>query len=229
MLFSCQQSNETLAVRYCSKFPLDTVISIQEYPVENNIRPSQLLRLKDRILVFSDYNMAYIYSYPELKLLRQQELPGRSRSISDAGELYCESQGQVEVFYLIEQDSLYLKTSFNITAKIPFSIGSVQQLRPYIYIYPDMYDFVGRREFHIMDTKTNLRVSKGEYPEDDKRFKKLRGFKVAYMHGLKVKLDKSAFVVTYALLRRVRIYDKEGNLQRDFFLEIDSGNSKVVP
>lgn len=230
MLVSCSQGkNKAVGVRYCGQFHVDTAVTVHEYPVENKIRASQLLRMKDRILVFGDYNMAYIYSYPELKYLGQQELPGRSRSVSDDGKLYCESQGEVEVFVLTEQDSLCHDSSFRITAKVPFSIGSVQQLHPDVFIYPDMYDFLGKKEFHIMNTKTNQRISKGEYPDDDKRFKKLQDFKVAYMHGLRVKPDKSAFVVTYSLLRRVRIYNKEGDLQHDIFLENAPGNYKEVP
>ena len=48
------------------------------------------------------------------------------------------------------------------------------------------------------------------------------------MHSLWVKPDKSAFVVVYSQLRRVRIYDKEGELCHDIFLENETGNYKVV-
>lgn len=44
-----------------------------------------------------------------------------------------------------------------------------------------------------------------------------------------MKPDRSAFVVTYASLRRIRIYDRNENLRHDVFLEGGQGNYKVVP
>lgn len=44
-----------------------------------------------------------------------------------------------------------------------------------------------------------------------------------------MKPDRSAFVVTYASLRRIRIYDRNENLRHDVFLEGGLGNYKVVP
>ncbi|WP_291529242.1 hypothetical protein [Bacteroides sp. UBA939] len=158
---------------------------------------------------------------------RQQGPEGASRTIGES-ELYIEKQGKVDV-YKLENDSLVQTSSFAIANKVPYSIGTVQELRPDVYIYPDIYDFPGMREFHIMDTNKRQCTSKGTYPEDDKRFKRREDFKGAYMHSLQVKPDKSAFVVVYSQLRRIRIYDKEGELCHDIFLENEVGNYKVVP
>ena len=72
-------------------------------------------------------------------------------------------------------------------------------------------------------------MSQGELSENDIRFKNLESFKSAYYHYLMMKPDRSAFVVTYASLRRIRIYDRNENLRHDVFLEGGLGNYKVVP
>ena len=228
LLFSCSQEKSSVQVCYKQSFPVDTVMTVQEYAVEEDAKLPQLFKLENRLLVFGDYGMMSIYSYPELQLICSQEGAGGASRTIGKGKLYVEKQGKVDA-YELENDSLIQTSSFAIANKVPYSIGTVQELRPDVYIYPDMSDFPGMREFHIMNTQKRQCVSKGDYPEDDKRFKKRREFKTAYMHSLWVKPDKSAFVVVYSQLRRVRIYDKEGELCHDIFLENETGNYKVVP
>lgn len=228
LLSSCSQEKSSVQVCYKQSFPVDTVMTVQEYAVEEDAKLPQLFKLENRLLVFGDYGMMSIYSYPELQLICSQEGPGGASRTIGKGKLYVEKQGKVDA-YELENDSLVQTSSFAIANKVPYSIGTVQELRPDVYIYSDMSDFPGMREFHIMNTQKRQCVSKGDYPEDDKRFKKRREFKTAYMHSLWVKPDKSAFVVVYSQLRRVRIYDKEGELCHDIFLENETGNYKVVP
>lgn len=228
ILLSCNKEKRTVPVCYKHSFPIDTVMPVQEYAVENDAKLPQLFKMKNRLLVFGDYDMMSIYSYPELQLIGTQEGPGGASKTLGEGKLYVEKQGKVDV-YELENDSLVQTFSFAIANKVPYSIGTVQELQPDIYIYSDMYNFPGMREFHIMNTRKRQCISKGDYPEDDKRFKRREEFKTAYMHSLWVKPDKSAFVVVYSQLRRVRIYDKEGDLCHDIFLENEAGNYKVVP
>lgn len=203
-------------------------MSVQEYVLEEPVKLPQFFKLGNRLLVFGDYYMVHIYSYPELYHICSQEGPSCASKTIGKGRLYFEKQGKVDV-YELRNDSLVQTSFFAIANKVPYTIGTVQELRPNVYIYPDMYDFPGMREFHIMDTQKLQCVSKGDYPEDDKRFKRRRDFKVGYMHNLQVKPDKSAFVVVYSQLRRIRIYDKESELCHDVFLENEVGNYKVVP
>lgn len=227
-LSSCTRASHDVSVRYKSSFPIDTFLSVQEFEVEEVSKLPQLFNLGNRILVFGDYDMMSVFSYPELHFIRNQEVQSAASRYLAKGKMYFEKQGKVDVFNL-ECDSLIKTTSFVIANKVPYTLGSVQELEPDIYIYSDMPDFPGLREFHIMNIKKRKCVSMGSYPEDDKRFKRRRDFKGAYMHSLKVKPDKSAFVIVYSQLRRIRIYNKEAELQHDIFLENDAGNYKIVP
>lgn len=228
LLLSCSQEKSSVQVCYKQSFPVDTVMTVQEYAVEEDAKLPQLFKLENRLLVFGDYGMMSIYSYPELQLICSQEGPGGASRTIGKGKLYVEKQGKVDA-YELENDSLVQTSSFAIANKVPYSIGTVQELRPDVYIYPDMSDFPGMREFHIMNTQKRQCVSKGDYPEDDKRFKKRREFKTAYMHSLWVKPDKSAFVVVYSQLRRVRIYDKEGELCHDIFWKTKRAIIRLYP
>lgn len=228
LLLSCNRE-KSITVCYKQSFPIDTIVSVQEYAVEDGSRIPQLFKVKNRLLVFGDYDMMRLYSYPELQLIHDnKEGPGGASKTVNDDKLYVEKQGKVGV-YELENDSLVQTSSFVIAGNVPYTIGTVQELRPEVYIYPDMYDFPGIHEFHIVDISKRQCVSKGDYPEDNVCFKKLREFKVNYMHHLQVKPDKSAFVVVYSLLRRIRIYNKDSELCHDIFLENNAGNYKVIP
>ena len=91
----------------------------------------------------------------------------------------------------------------------------MQELNPGVYIYADRRKHPGVSEYHVTDIQSGRDVSGGNYPENDIRFKNLESFKSAYYHYLMMKPDRSAFVVTYASLRRIRIYDRNENLRHD--------------
>ena len=140
ILVSCNKEKRTVPVCYKHSFPIDTVMPVQEYAVEDDAKLPQLFKLKNRLLVFGDYDMMSIYSYPELQLICNQEGPnGASKTIGE-GKLYIEKQGKVEV-YELENDSLVQTSSFAIANKVPYSIGTVQELRPDVYIYPDTVSY----------------------------------------------------------------------------------------
>lgn len=231
LLFSnCDKSKQSASVHYSRTFSLDTAISVDHlFDIEEgSYVPGQLFVMENRLVVRGDYNMFYIYSYPQLAFLRKQEMREYASFTSDGTNIYGERRGDVDVYSLDEKDSLYIMTSFAI-ARAPYTIGTIQRLDSNVYIYPDRYDFWGLFEFHIVDINSKQRISKGHYPEDATRFKHLEGFKSAYMHTLFVKPDKSAFVVVYSQLKRVRIYDNGGNLQHDISLDYAPGNYKFVP
>ena len=154
-------------------------------------------------------------------------LPGRFSVSQGKDCLYLESGGEVDA-YTLKSDSL-CKTSSFVIDKVSENIGTVQELNPGVYIYADRRKHPGVSEYHVTDIQTGRNVSGGNYPENDIRFKNLESFKSAYYHYLMMKPDRSAFVVTYASLRRIRIYDRNENLRHDVFLEGGLGNYKVVP
>ncbi len=227
---SCQNRGRQVSLRYYTTFPLDTAVSVELFDVENkkSVVPHQIWCLGNRLVARGDYNKFNVYSYPSLNFLTEQELPDYAFFNSEGEKIYAEEKGDVDVYLLGEKDTLYKSHSFSI-AKTPYSIGTVQQLKPDTYIYPDRYDFRGSQEFHLMNIRTHQRTSMGDYPEDDTRFKRLSDYKSAYGHFLRVKPDKSAFVVIYSLLHRIRIYDNSCSLQHDIFIESPPGNYKVVP
>lgn len=227
LVSACQQKASMVPISYKQDFPIDTALSVRKYEVESLMNIYQIERLGDRVLAFGDYGDVGIFSYPDMKFVCKTALPTAASITTDSDCLYCESGGMVDA-YVLKEDSLHKSSSFTI-AKTPSTILTVQELKIGVYIYPDMYDYPGIREFHMMDIKNRKCTSKGNYPEDESRFKRLKDFKLAYAHSLRVKPDKSAFVVIYGQIRRIRIYNSEGELFQDLFIEESYGNYKVVP
>ncbi len=62
VLNSCNQDKDTVSVCYKQFFPVDTVVPVQEYDVEESARLPRIFRLKNRLLVFGDYSKVSIYS-----------------------------------------------------------------------------------------------------------------------------------------------------------------------
>lgn len=223
---ACRQDTRVVPVTYKQNFPIDTSVAIKTYTVGDLVQPNRIGRMGDRMIALGGYHEVGIYSYPELDYISKTILPASSTTVRN-NYLYCETEGNVDT-YVLKDDSLCKISSF-VIAQCPSSLGTVQELKPGVYIYPDRYDFPGMHEFHMMDIKQRKCISKGNYPEDNRRFKHLEDFKLAYAHDIQVKPDKSAFVVIYSSLRRIRIYDKDGELQYDVFLEGSLGNYKIVP
>ena len=110
---------------------------------------------------------------------------------------------------------------------VPYSTGSVQRLDVERYIFADNYDLDGVSEYHVINIKDGSWQSGGEYPEPPARFKRLRDFKLAYAHDLSVKPDGSAFVVSYSYVRRVHIYNADGQLLHAIKLDYAPGNNNL--
>ena len=136
-------------VEYKTVFPVDTCISLREIPMQENLRSLSLLRLGDnRLLVFGDYGIVRLYSYPDLELIRSQQLVYRGTGVI-GNELLLESQGTVDKYRLNTKDSLVCTGSFKI-AMVPYSTGSVQRLDVERYIFADNYDLDGVSEYHVI-------------------------------------------------------------------------------
>lgn len=227
---ACRQAERVVPVSYKQHFPIDTAIAVETHsPGDHLVSPGCIDRMGDRILVFGGYDEVGIYSYPDLNFVKKVTLPSISGTLTtvDDGFIYRVSGGNVDR-YVLRNDSLYRDSSF-VVAQSSETIGAVQELSSGVYIYADGSHFSGMHEFHIMDINCRHCISKGEYPEGNERFKRLRDFKFTYKHSVYVKPDKSSFVVVYGRLRRVRIYDKDGELLHDVFLEDAPGNYKVIP
>lgn len=230
LMGACQQAPRVVPVSYKQDFPIDTAVSVKTFPHGSDLaQPNSIWRIgNDRVLVSGSYDEVGIFSYPDWNYIRKMTLPHVCYYYYDTDTcLYLESGGNVDV-WVLRDDSLYKSSSFFIN-KVPTTINAVQELSPGVYIYPDNKNYPGMYEFHIMDTNHRKCVSKGSYPEDNSRFKRLKDFKQAYWHYVRVKPDKSAFAVVYTSLSRIRIYNAEGEMQQDVFIEGPLGNYKVVP
>ena len=223
---ACQQQHQPVMVEYKSTFPVDTFISPPEIPMQENLRTTQLLRWGNRLLAFGDYDVVRLYTYPNYTFIRSLQAPAHYARNVIEDELYLEAKGYVDKYQLDARDSLVLKDSFKITS-VPFCIG-VHRLDEERYLFSDYYDWDGTSEFHIVNIKTREWQSGGEYPEPPSRFRRLRDFKLAYAHNLSTKPDGSAFVVSYGYVRRVHIYNAEGQLLHAIKLDYTPGNNNLA-
>lgn len=125
---SCrQQQAPIVAVEYKRDFPVDTAITLQEIPMEMPTVPALPCRLGNRLVVLGSYQTAYLYTYPDLRLVRSCQLPPFASHSVMGDELYLESQGKVDVYRLDHSDSLVLTRSLRV-ATVPYSTGGIQPL-----------------------------------------------------------------------------------------------------
>ena len=225
---ACDTSRKKdVRIEYKSDFLIDTCCALSSISMECNLKTTSLLRLENRLLAFGDYDRVRIYSYPDLKFIRIQQLQRNIGKTVVGNELLLESKGKVNRYRLDEQDSLIPCGAFEVLA-VPFSI-SVKSLGKERYVFADNYDLDGTSEFHIVNMKTGEWKSGGEYPESPARFKRLRNFKEAYFHTLNTKPDGTAFVVAYSNIRRVHIYDDSGKLLHAVKLDYVPNDNLVDP
>ena len=226
---SCrQQQAPIVAVEYKRDFPVDTAIILQEIPMEMPTVPALPCRLGNRLVVVGSYQTAYLYTYPDLRLVRSCQLPSFASHSVMGDELYLESQGKVDVYRLDHSDSLVLARSFR-TVDVPYSVGKVQPLGKDTYIFTGGFDIDGTHEYHIVNLETGKWTSGGTFPEPSSaRFKRLKDFQVAYYHSIFVKPDRSAFVVTYGGVRRIHIYGVDGDLRHALHLDYEPNNNHLV-
>lgn len=230
LFISCVNKKNDISRQYKCFFDVDSVIDVSTYPLEKPLNSSLLQRIENRLLLFSDYNEVYIYSYPNLKYVGMLQFPYfRSENVIDR-RIYLENQGAVNVYKLNDAGDLCenMDLSFRV-AVVPFSVGPVYNWKQDLYAYSDMYDLDGMYEFHIVNVNNNDTESKGAYPEDLGRFKSLKDFKLAYAHCMALKPDRSAIVIAYSFMRLIRIYDNKCELKHDVFIDCVPGNYKVVP
>lgn len=226
---ACRKNGRVVPIVYKQDFLLDTAVSVKTFFIEGDlVEPKGIERMGDRIFVFGGYREMGIYTYPEMNFIRKMTYPFADHiSVGDSC-LYFLSGRNIDT-YVLQDDSL-CKTSSVVIAYPNRVINPKRELSTGVFLYPDYPQFPGMYEFHILDTIHRKRLSKGSYPEDNsKRFKNLEHFKELYSHSVCVKPDKSAFVVIYGALRRIRIYNPAGDLQHDVFLEGSLGNYKLIP
>ena len=228
LMGACQQAPRVVPVSYKQDFPIDTAVSVKTFPHGSDLaQPNVIRRMgNDRVLVSGDYYESGIFSYPDLNYIRKITMPHDYKRFIGDTCIRQVSGKNIDVFVL-RNDSLCKSSSFVVEK--PHIIMRSEELSPGIYVRADNKDFPGMHEFHIIDTNRRKWISKGSYPEDNSRFKRMEDFKYAYCHYVKAKPDKSAFAVIYETLSRIRIYNAEGEMQQDVFIEGTAGNYKVVP
>lgn len=223
-LLGCQSVSEPLAVRYCSSFPLDTTVCVTEIPFEENKASHAVVQMGDKVMSHGDYGMVSIYRYPGLHFLYKRSMEC-DLSFVENGH-YCSVKNGVADVFEWKGDSLEQTSSFVLCKWLP--CATIESIGDGNYIYVDNYECKGLNEFHLLNSRTQQQKSKGEYPESPNRFKRLKDFKIAYAHSLRTKPDKSRFVLYYCLNRRFRIYERNGTLLHEVFLDYPPANDKVV-
>lgn len=225
---ACQQAPRVVPVSYKQDFRMDTAIAVKTFPHGSDLaQPNSIWRIgDDRVLVSDGYDEMGIFSYPNWNFIHKIIMSHDYYSVITDSCFYHESGGNVDVFALRDDSICKVSSFFNEKAHI---IIHAEELSPGVYIRSDNSKFSGMNEFHIIDTNRDTWVSKGNYPEGHNRFKRIRDFKRAYSHYVKVKPDKSAFAVIYETLSRLRIYDAKGDIRQDVFIEGLTGNYKVAP
>lgn len=224
LLFGCQLVKEQSAVRYCRSFPLDTTVCVEETPLEELGSSHALVRMGDKVIAYGGYGMVGIYRYPGMHFLYKRSLEHDVFFLENNN--YCGVTNGVAEVFAWKGDSLERTSSFTLYKGMPRT--TVESLGDGNYVFADNYERRGLKEFHLVNSRTQECISKGSYPEDPKRFKHIKDFKLAYGHSLCAKPDKSRFVLYYSLNRRFRIYDQRGELLHDVFLDYPPANNKVV-
>ena len=223
-VFGCQSIKEQPSVRYCSSFPLDTAVSVEEIPFEEPERCHAMVRIGDKVIGYVGYGMVNIYHYPEMRFMYKRSLEHDLFFLEDNN--YCGVTNGVAEVFSWNGDSLVQVSSFVLYKGLPRT--TVESLGDGNYIFADNHECRGLKEFHLVNSRTQECISNGAYPEDPKRFKRIKDFKIAYGHSLSVKPDKSRFVLYYNLNRRFRIYNRSGELLHEIFLDYPPANNKVV-
>lgn len=230
LLLSCGQKNSSSVVtlRYCNSFLKDTTISIQEIPMNEASLCYRFMKMGDRVISLEAYNVLGIYRYPDLTLIHKQQSAAFSDLFVVRDTLYARNGNTIDKYLFGKDEFLHCESSFILKKGGSQSIWGLQKIGDNRYVYPDNYDLAGLSEFHILNTEDNECLSKGEYIEDASRFKKLNDFKLAYSHALYVKPDQTLFCLFYFQNRRIRIYNAEGDLVQDVFLDYPPGNNRVI-
>lgn len=229
LLSGCRQKQEKVVdVQYISKFPLDTLVELTEHHFEHGWdNRASFVKMGNHLIWGLSYYRMRIYSYPELKFIREQQMPSEKTIFYHNDRLYWGTAGEFEVYRMNENDSLVVESTCSLP--IPDYTYGVKWLDEENYIYPDSYLLPGLNEFHIVNARTKETTSYGSYPTDPSYFKKVSDFKSAYRHGIFLKPNREALLVSYGALPRFRIYNKQFELQKDVYFDFPPGNYKSIP
>lgn len=230
---SCAERPAEVPLVYYHSFPKDTTVTLQVIPREPSYSPLIMLMGGGRVLVYSNFREGegpayFVYKYPEMTLLTGF---GDKSEFSPLWRLDENRFGQVRsdslfTYKFVDGDSLKQESaSFFGGGK-----GRYLHLAPLsnsLYAYSNSYERRGMSAYFIRDIKENSVNPIGQLPESAERFKSVRELKSAYAGSVEVSPDRKYTLVYYYRIRRFRIYNAEGTLLHDVFLDCSSC-AKVV-
>lgn len=233
LLFACAERPAEVPLVYYHSFPKDTTVMLQEIPRQPSFYPLTMFMGDGRVLVRSNSlpgegSAFYVYKYPEMTLLTGfgEKLECRSFWPLDENRFVQVRSDSLYTYRWVTGDSLK-QESASFFGKYFSDNQEIASLSDDLYVYSNSCEQSGMCEYFIRDIKRNLVHPIGQLVESAERFKSVYELKAAYGKGIKVRPDRMYTLIYYARIRRFRIYDTEGTLLHDVFLDCSSC-SKVV-
>lgn len=233
LLFACAERPAEVPLVYYHSFPKDTTMMLQEISREPSFYPLTMLMGDGRVLVRSNClpgegSPYFVYKYPDMTLLTGfgEKLECRSFWQLDENSFGQVRSDSLFTYRFVTGDSLKQEAASFFGGGLP-SYQGIASLSNDLYAYSNSYEQSGMCEYFIRDIKRNLVHPIGQLVESAERFKSVYELKVAYGKGVKVRPDRVYTLIYYSRIRRFRIYDAEGTLLHDVFLDCSSC-AKVV-
>lgn len=230
---SCGKRPAEVPLVYYHSFPKDTIVMLRQIPREPSFTPLDILRGEERVLVYSNYREGegpayFVYKYPEMTLLTGFGEKSEFRSLWRLDE---NRFGQVRgdslfTYRFVEGDSLKQESASFFGGGNAHYL-SVAPLSDNLYAYSNSYERPGMSEYFIRDIKRNSVASIGQFLGNAAGFTSVDELKEAYANSVEISPDRKHTLVYYFRVRRFRIYNAEGMLLHDVFLDCSSC-AKVV-
>lgn len=228
LLFSCTQQPADVPLVYYHSFPKDTIVTLQEIPKEPSYFPLVMLMGGGRVLVRSHFRPGegfayFVYKYPEMTLLTGFGERSEFRPLWRFDDTrFCQIRGDSLFTYrFVVGDSLMQESALFFDGGLAKYLN-VAPLSNDLYACHNSNDHPGMSDYFIRDIRKQTLRPIGQLPISAGGFKSVSELKSAYGRGLEVRPDRMYTLVYYARIRRFRIYDAEGSLLHDVFLDCSS-------
>lgn len=230
---SCTDRAAKVPLVYYHSFPKDTIVTLQEIPREPSFSPLIMLMGGGRVLVRSNFRPGegaayFVYKYPEMTLLTGF---GEKSEFGSLWRLDENRFGQVRsdslfTYQFVKGDSLK-QESASFFGRENARYLNMAPLSDDLYAYSNSTEQSGMSEYFIRDIKKSSVNPVGRLLESAERFKSVYELKVAYARDVVVSPDRRYTLVYYSRVRRFRIYNAEGTLLHDVFLDCSSCTKMV--
>lgn len=224
-LGGCSRSKPPVPVSYCSSFVTDTSVCLTEVPLPVDMGYIVDMKLlKDRLLLRSGSlgtEFKYgVFHFPSMSLeacIKEGECPAPDFFYGKNGLLSYHADSLYKVDWTIGGLSM---ESISPIPRLP-SMCVLCQQDDYTFLFNKPIEEGELHEVYRYNIQTGTITSFGSFPEDASRFKTLKRYQEAYRHNLSVKPDGSRLLLYYLSLRRIRIYSRDGELQKDVSIDYE--------